>query len=91
MASYLRGGILRFRPAGELAEDLDAPQDDSKNLHSKNNGNGVVAGWVFEIPPIANARWMGHPAYGVWLKKSRSRRMQKARRCGGRLLTLLCR
>jgi len=27
----------------------------------KNNGYGVVVGLSLFIPPIANARWVGHP------------------------------
>ena len=57
----------------EGAEKIPCPVKHFWEGEKKNNGTGVVVGLSPFIPPIAKARWMGHP--GVCkLEKNRKQR-----------------
>ncbi len=45
----------------EGAEKIPCPVKHFWEGEKKNNGTGVVVGLSPFIPPIAKARWMGHP------------------------------
>src|ERR1700733_10904308 len=58
--TYLRGN-------GKNNDKSRSLRDDKQRT---SNSNGKGGGLRFYIPPIASARWMGHPRVCGWLKRT---------------------